>query len=240
MILLLFHVIQILLYFVVEKLQYFYIGNCIPKEPPGPTAIFQGTFKNHPEAPKEPQGAPKSSQGAPRDLPGALKSPSFCPASSLRNPRGPSSTARELPRYSQGPPSSTPESFLLPIVLLRLFPRPPQTTPRCSQTAPRAFKTAPRSPRPPQVYRDSAPRAPTKSVDTQSFETFKPASLQLPKPQSLQASEPPSLQVSKPPSCQASELPSLRASKPAGLGASGLRAGLGGTREALTITSCEH
>ena len=156
MILQLFHVFQILLLFVVEKLQPFYIGQSIPKEPPGPTAIFQGTFKNHPEAPKEPQGAPKSSQGAPRDPPGALKSPSFCPASSLRNPRGPSSTARELPRNFQGPPSSTQESFLLPIVLLRLFTRPPQTTPRAPkmlangpkgfQDRPKISKTAPSLP----------------------------------------------------------------------------------------------
>ena len=148
MILQLFHVFQILLFFVVEKLQPFYIGQSIPKEPPGPTAIFQGTFKNHPEAPKEPQGAPKSSQGAPRDPPGALKSPSFCPASSLRNPRGPSSTARELPRNFQGPPSSTQESFLLPIVLKETpgVPRSTSELPKTSQEPPGGAQELPSSP----------------------------------------------------------------------------------------------
>ena len=96
------------------------------KEPPGPTATFQGTSKKHPEAPKEPQGAPKSSQGAPRsisELPRHPKSPQGQPKSSQGAPRDPPG-APKSPSFC--PPSSLPppDSLFLPPSLLPPFSRP--------------------------------------------------------------------------------------------------------------------
>ena len=145
MILMLVHVFSFLLYFVVEKMQPLYIGNCSPKEPPGPTAIFQRTFRNHPEAPKELQGAPKSSQGAPRESPGGPKSPSFCPASSLRDHRGPpkhrSRAPKELPGTPKQHPRVVPSAHRPPMAVHKATPNHPKS----SQDAPKLLANGPKS-----------------------------------------------------------------------------------------------
>ena len=110
-----------LLLFLAEKPLPLYIGNGSLKEPPGPTATFQGTSRNHPEAPKEPQGPPKSSQGATRDSPGAPRDPPGSTQELPRSTQGPPrstqgapGSTQELPRSPQGPPRSTQESLFLP------------------------------------------------------------------------------------------------------------------------------
>ena len=95
-----------------KKLQGFHVGNCSLKEPPGPTATFQGTSKNHPEAPKEPQGAPKSSQGATRSSQEHLRAPNNiprAPGESPRTPKQPPGAPLELPRSTQEPPGTARE-----------------------------------------------------------------------------------------------------------------------------------
>jgi len=98
-----------LLLFLAEKPLPLYIGNGSLKEPPGPTATFQGTSRNHPEAPKEPQGPPKSSQGATRSSQEHLQAPKHIPRSpgeSPRTPKQPPGVPKEHPWNPQGPPRS--------------------------------------------------------------------------------------------------------------------------------------
>ena len=103
----LLRVFRVLSPFLAEKLQPFPIRNCSLKEPPGPTATFQGTSKNRPEAPKEHQGAPKSSQRASRAPSGSTQEsiflPSLLPPSSLF-----------LPPSLLPPPSFFPPPSFLP------------------------------------------------------------------------------------------------------------------------------
>ena len=120
--------------FVVEKLQPFYIGQSSQKEPPGPTATFQKTSKNHFAAPKGHQGAPKSSQGEPRstseppqtsqepretaqELPSSPQEfPRNTPGAPKEHPGAPRHRSR-APKEPPGTPRSTQESLLLPSLL---------------------------------------------------------------------------------------------------------------------------
>ena len=167
--------------------------------------LLRITLKN----PRWRQGAPKSSQGAPRDRPGAPNSLSFCAANSLRDPRDPPSTARELPGTPKQHPRVLPSAHCPPKPVHKATQNHSKSSKGARKRLQELSRLSQDAPIPPQVYWDSAPTAPPKSVDTQSLRNLQACDPPTPQAPNLQASEPPSLQVCNRPSCQAFKPPKV-------------------------------
>ena len=133
-----FHFFCTLPSFSVEKLQPLYLGNGSLRQPPSPTATFQGTSQNRPEAPRPPTSdlrAPKSDPRAPQERPksspGATQDPQEQPKSFQERPWSP----QERPKSPQERPQSPQER--------------PKSLPRATQELPRGTQElSKRNPRP--------------------------------------------------------------------------------------------